>query len=279
MAVSEVVRRGCAWVLPVLALSGCRPAERAVPEPRQHEAPGADPAPVAPSPVAIAPAPAKVERLLVPGDLTASVVRSHDGAAPVTIFMPGICSNANAYLQTFPEAAHRHGGVVAIEGDQPCGTNAEYRSFSWDAGRAHARIEAALAAAGRVEIPREGITVIGYSQGAALAEQLAARWPARYARVVLIGAPTDPAPRSFARTRGVVTISCNRDVPARMKQAARATSLSGIPATYVEMAGCTHGGVTEAEHVFDTTFDWLRANERAPDPRAIAIRISGTPST
>jgi pimeloyl-ACP methyl ester carboxylesterase len=223
------------------------------------------------------PAPAQVERLLVPGDRVASVVRAPSGAPPVTVFLPGLCSNANAYLRTFPEAARRQGGVVAIEGDQPCGTDG-FHSFSWDAGRQHARVEAALAAAGLAEIPREGITLIGYSQGAALAEQMVQRWPGRYARLVLIGAPTDPAPRSFARARAVVTMSCDRDVPARMKQAAQATAKAGIPAAYFEMPGCTHGNVADGERLFDATFDWLKANERAPDPRASAQRIVGTAS-
>jgi pimeloyl-ACP methyl ester carboxylesterase len=168
--------------------------------------------------------------------------------------------------------------VVAIEGDQPCGT-AGFRTFSWDAARQHARVEAALAAAGLSEITREGITLVGYSQGAALAEQMVQRWPGRYARIVLIGAPTDPSPRNLARARAVVTISCERDVPARMKQAATATSRAGVPATYFEMPGCTHGNVAEGERVFDATFDWLRTNQRGPDPQAMVVRIAGSPSS
>ena len=222
--------------------------------------------------------PAQVERLLVPGDLVASIVRAKDGAAPLTVFMPGMCSNGNAYLQTFPEAARRQGGVVAIEGDQACGVEG-FRTFSWDAARQHARVEAALAAAGLTQIPREGITLVGYSQGAALAEQMVQRWPGRYARVVLIGAPTDPSPRNLARARAVVTMSCSLDVPARMKQAAQATSRAGVPATYFEMSGCRHGNVADPERIFDAAFDWLRANERAPDPRAEAVQIAGSPAS
>ncbi len=212
--------------------------------------------------------------MLVPGDLPASVVRSDDGAPPLTVFLPGVCSNGSAYLQTFPETARRQGGVVAIEGDQACGV-AGFRTFSWDAGRQHARVEAALAAAGVKEIPPGGITIVGYSQGAALAEQMVQRWPERYARVVLIGAPTDPSPRNLTRARGLVTMSCDRDVPARMKQAATGASRAGIPATYVEMPGCTHGNVTDAERVFGDAFDFLRANERPLAPGSTAVQVAG----
>jgi pimeloyl-ACP methyl ester carboxylesterase len=250
----------------------------APPQPVEHSRDTLDagaPAPVAESNARVVPpAPAHVERLLVPGDITASVVRSADGAPPLTVFMPGVCSNGNAYLQAFPEAARKQGGVIAIEGDQSCGV-AGFRTFSWDAARQHARVEAALAAAGLTQIPREGITLVGYSQGAALAEQMVQRWPDRYARVVLIGAPTDPSARNLARARAVVTISCDRDVPVRMKQAARATTRAGVPATYFEMPACTHGNVTEGERIFDAAFDWLRTNERSLDPRGEAVRIVG----
>ena len=175
-----------------------------------------------------------------------------------------MCSNASYYLNDFREAAKKQGGVVGIEGDQPCGpgVDAAYRTYSWDAGRQHQRIEAALAAAGVKEIPAAGITLVGYSQGAAIAEQLAATYPGRYSRIVLIGAPKDPAPRDFAKTRGLVTMACDRDVTARMKGAATSASRAGIPATYFQMPNCTHGQVNDAEHIFGESFDWLSANER-----------------
>jgi predicted esterase len=269
------------WILPLILLSsaagvaGCRPEGRQA----AHEpAAAAERAPAATTPALLAPTPpvasavpppappaargpASVDRLPIPGDLIASVVRAADGSPPRTVFLPGMCSNANAYLQTFPEAARRHGGVIAVEGDQPCGTGG-FRSFSWDAARLHGRVSAALAAAGLSEIPAEGITLVGYSQGASLAEQMVQRWPHRYARVVLIGAPTDPSPKNLARSRALVTMSCDRDVPARMKQAAKSASRAGVPATYFEMPGCTHGNVTEGERIFDETFEWLRTNER-----------------
>ena len=207
--------------------------------------------------------PARVERIRVPGDLVASVVRAR-GGAPTTVFLPGLCSNANAYLQAFPEAARRQGGIVAIEGDQPCGTLEGFRSFSWDASKLHARIEAAAAAAGLEAVPREGLTLVGYSQGAALGEQLVQRWPNRYARVILIGAPTEPSAARFSEARAIVTMSCSRDVPGKMKEATNRFVRAGIPSTYLEMPDCTHGNITDGDRTFDAAFDWLRANARPP---------------
>lgn len=209
--------------------------------------------------------PAAIERLEVQGDSVASVVRPLRGGAPRLVFLGGVCSNAYAYLSTFPEAARAYGGAVAIEGDQPCGNLKDFHTYSWDAARQNTRIEAALGAAG-ADLATATVTVVGYSQGASIAEQLATRWPRRYVRVVLIGAPTDPAPKSFANTTALVTMSCARDVPARMRQAAVRTQAAGTPATYFEMPGCTHGNVADAEVVFGTAFEWLdvHAHVRAP---------------
>jgi pimeloyl-ACP methyl ester carboxylesterase len=235
------------------------------------------PSPAPAEPVHEPPAPAVVERIAVPGDSAASVVRGPGGAGgspPRIVFMPGLCSNAYAYLLAFPEAARAHGGVVAIDGDLPCGApNSGFRSFSWDPVRQRARLEKALGAAGVTTIPREGLTLVGYSAGAGIGELMVQRWPERYARVVLIGSPSDPSTTHLAEARGVVTMSCSRDVPGRMKDAARRLTAKGVPASYVEMPGCTHGNITEGDRVFDTAFDWLAENARAPkeDARELAL--------
>ncbi|MCL2777356.1 MAG: alpha/beta hydrolase [Polyangiaceae bacterium] len=228
--------------------------------------------PAAEQPAAAA---ARVERLRVPGDLPASIVFKTARGAPTTIFLPGICSNASAYLESFPETARAHGGILAIDGDVPCPKREGSHSFSWDAARQHARIEAALAAAGVETVGAEGITVIGYSQGASIAEELAARWPNRYTRVVLIGAPKDPLPAHFRQARGLVTMSCSLDVVSRMREAARKTSLAGTPATFFEMPGCTHGNVADAEHIFDEALSWLDTNGKPTPDGARDVVITG----
>ena len=265
-------------LLSLLGLAACRRPAHAIAEqadagPARAAASADASVPVvAPAP---APAPARVERIRVPGDVVASLVRSSDGAPPTTVFLPGICSSSVGYLMAFPEAARRQGGVVALDGDQPCGNLVGYHSFSWDAAKLHARIEAAAAAAGLTTVPREGLTLVGYSQGAALGEQLVQRWPTRYARVVLIAPPTDPTAARFAEARAVVTMSCSRDVPWKMKEATSRFTKAGIPSTYLEMPGCTHGGMNEGEATFDAAFDWLRANARPTKADAVAQPLVG----
>jgi pimeloyl-ACP methyl ester carboxylesterase len=202
--------------------------------------------------------PARVEQVDVEKDLPASVVRGREGQAPHIVFLPGVCSSAYAYLVSFAGAARAHGGVVGIDGDKPCGAaGSGFRSFSWDPVRQDTRLQAALAAAGVSAPSPEGLTLVGYSAGAGIGELMVQRWPKRYARVVLIGAPSDPSPLRLAGARGVVTMSCSRDVPGRMRDAARRIVAAGVPATYLEMPGCTHGNVADGERVFETAFDWL----------------------
>jgi hypothetical protein len=47
-----------------------------------------------------------------------------------------------------------------------------------------------------------------------------------------------------------------------MRTAAKNISLLGVPSTYIEMAGCTHGNLADAEATFAKTFAWLDDNAR-----------------
>jgi pimeloyl-ACP methyl ester carboxylesterase len=226
----------------------------------------APPAAPAASTTAASDEPATVARFDVARDVPASIVHGRDGKPPRIVFLPGVCSNAYAYLLSFPEAARAHGGVVAIDGDRPCGAEGSgFRSFSWDPARQDARLQAAFVAAGVAGEggePPDGLTLVGYSAGAGIGELMVQRWPKRYARVVLIGAPSDPSPARLASAKGVVTMSCSRDVPGRMRDAARRITAAGVPSTYLEMPGCTHGNIADGERVFETAFDWLADNAK-----------------
>jgi len=207
-------------------------------------------------------APATVERVDVPGDLQASFVRGADGRPPHTVFLAGLCSNAYAYLLAFPEAARRAGGIVTIEGDEPCPGAPGFRSLSGDAEKQRRRIEAALVAVDPRSDSHVALTVIGSSRGASVVERLVEKYPERYARVVVIASPGDPVAKRYAGASAVVTMSCSRDVPFRMKAAAKQIGALGVPSRYVEMPGCTHGNFTEAEATFADIFAWLGANAR-----------------
>lgn len=275
--------------LPAIAIGvaffagACTERARTLPTSAPESVPVVVPAPSAPSmsalpdappatsigsaPDAEALPPATVEQIPVPGDLPAFVVRGAHGESPRAFFLAGICSNAYAYLLGFPEAARSAGGVVAIDGDLPCPGAPGFRSLSGDPEKQHKRIEAALAAAGTTPIPSEGLTIVGSSLGASILERLSAKYPARYPRVAIIASPRDPVASMYASARAVVTMSCSRDVPLRMKSAAQRIQALGVPALYVEMPGCTHGNLADAEAKFSEVFRWL-AEHGTPDQKA-----------
>jgi pimeloyl-ACP methyl ester carboxylesterase len=209
---------------------------------------------VAPPPPA-PPEPALVERVDVRRDAPAAIVR---GTHTHIAFMPGLCSNAYAYMLGFPKAARAHGGVVAIEGDQPCEGAPGFRSFSWNPTLQRARIEAAFAASG-VAIPDEGLTLVGYSAGASIAEMMHHAWPKLFPKLVLIAPPMAPKIERLQTAHAVVTMSCSLDVPYLMKAAARSLAAVQVPSTYMEMPKCTHGQLADGERVFGEAFDWLDA--------------------
>jgi pimeloyl-ACP methyl ester carboxylesterase len=187
----------------------------------------------------------------------ASLVRGTDGSSTHLVFMPGLCSNAYAYLLAFPEVARAHGGIVAIDGDRPCGAaDSGFRSFTWSPKLQRSRLEAALSAAG-VPIPPDGLTLIGYSSGASIAELMHGEWPALFPRLVLIAPPKDPSVARLKTAAGVVFMACSLDVTGRMKSAAKNLVPAGVPSLYLEMPGCTHGNMADGERIFGEAFDWL----------------------
>ena len=263
------------YAFPILALLfACDAAPRELPDPdrprseRVSTAPAAASAPNAmASAVATASAsasppagPAVVEQIDVPGDLPASIVKSADGKPPRVVFLPGICSNAGAYLWGFPETARALGGTIAIDGDKSCGGSKDFRSITSDPNHEEPRILAALAAAGAPVDPPD-VVLVGYSLGATLIENLVKKSPERYSRVVLIGSPRDPRLDRLRKATAVATMSCSLDVPGRMKGAVRMLENAGVASRYFEMPGCTHGNLAEADRVFAAAIGWARTAE------------------
>jgi len=226
-------------------------------------APSSSPPPVA-SAAPPASAPAQVERVAVPTDSPAFFVRgassldaSADASRTRVVFLPGRCSNAYAYLLGFPEAARAHGGIVAIDGNEPCGAaSSGFHSFTWDRDLQLRRIDKALAAVGAPD-PPDGFTLVGYSAGASIAEMIHERWPQRFPRVVIIAPPVDPVTKRYKSARGVVTMSCALDVPWRMKDATKRLEAASVPSVYLEMPGCMHGNIADGERIFDEAFTFL----------------------
>ncbi|WP_437580450.1 alpha/beta hydrolase [Sorangium sp. So ce887] len=241
--------------LAVLA-AGCGKEERALAQERPEQATAMDPRAVDPPLVAT--------EMAVPGDLPAFVVTGRGGACPRMVFLHGMCGHGLGYVQAFQGAAREHGGVLGLQGDVPCGGDGVFSKYSPDPEAQDRRIRNALAACGG---EAEDLVVIGYSQGAYIAERLAERWPERYARLVLLGAPTTPSAARLRDIRGAVMISGELDARYRMKEGAGGLMAAKIPAVYREMPGARHGEMPDAERVMDEALDWLDALDANARPR------------
>lgn len=230
---------------------GCSKEDRALAEERPVQPARVERQPVEP--------PLTATEVPVPGDLPAFVVTGPLGACPRMVFLHGMCGHGLGYVQAFTRTAREHGGVLGLQGDVPCGADRVFSKYSPDVDEQDGRIRNALAACGG---EAEDLVVIGYSQGAYLAERLAERWPERYSRLVLLGAPTTPSAARLRGIRGAVMISGELDATYRMKEGASGLLAAKIPAVYREMPGAHHGALPDAERVMDEALDWLDANAR-----------------
>lgn len=217
--------------------------------------PTASAPPKTPEPPAV-----RVESVPVPDDAPVFVLRGGRGKRRM-VFLHGHCSHALGYLQSFQHAAAKHGTILAVQADKPCG-DGPFREWTNTAEALDVRVEAAFRASGD-EADLEGLAIIGYSSGAVLAEMLAHKYPARYSHVVLLGGPQKPVEWRLRKTRSTVMIAGERDRQDLMQSGARELRASGIPSTFLILPGAKHGQMgPEAERVMTEAFDWLWANER-----------------
>lgn len=252
-----------AWWLVTVSLVACD----------RHEtpAPGAEPAssPVAEAGASQAPSASsapprealRFETVKVPGDLPAFVLRGASGSRRI-VFLQGYCCHALGYVQSFQHAAARHGTLVAVQADKPC-DDPSMRRWTNTPSQLDARVENAFRASGDTT-PLEDLAVVGYSEGAVLAEMLAHRNPTRYAHVVLVGGPQKPVEWRLRKTRSTVMIAGSKDRQDLMKTGARDLNASGIPSTFLILPGAKHGQMgSESERVMGEALDWLWENARS----------------
>jgi pimeloyl-ACP methyl ester carboxylesterase len=194
-----------------------------------------------------------MEELAIQNDLPAWVLRGAKRHDARFVFIPGMCAHPLGYAESFEDAAAAHGDLVTLQGDVSCG--GPFRRWSSDLGAVARRIDAVLAAA---QIPAERLTLVGYSQGAAIAERLAARDPKKFARVVLIASPIVPSPERLGRVEGAVLMAGTRDAQTNMKEGLRLLRGARVPVTFESIPGARHGEMgTEPNVTMGRAFDWL----------------------
>ena len=250
------------WLGRILLAVSLAPSCRPAPRPFSEDSAGA-PLPSAsasPAPAeSVRPEPVRVEAIDPSEKPPTFVLRGARGKRQM-VFLHGVCGHAQGYVQSFQFAAANHGLVVAPQGEVLCGAG-PWSTFGGDIGKLDARITRAFAAMG-VPGPRD-VAVIGYSLGATLALGLARRWPDRYTRLVLIAAPDAPAPHGLGKVESTVMMAGSRDRKDLMRSGLSAMRGAGIPATFIELPGASHGEMgTEPERVMGEALAWLFEHDR-----------------
>ena len=129
-----------------------------------------------------------------------------------------------------------------------------------------ARIVAAFRALGERD-PIDDIVAMGYSQGATRAEALARKYPQRYTRLVLLGAPSAARASGLRALRGAVMMAGQRDRHDRMTAGVRALAAIGVPCTFIEIPEATHGAMGPTpEQTMGQALEWLFTHSKPPAP-------------
>lgn len=219
------------------------------------------------APASTAPAPARERpgvvsqpvhiEALEPNEVPATyVLRGGSPGKRRLVFLHGMCGHAMGYAQSFQFSAARHGRIVAPQADIVCGKG-PWAKWSNDLPALHARIERAFLALGD-RPPIDDILVIGYSQGATRAVELARKYPDRYSRLISIGAPGVAAPHGLSHLKAALMMAGERDRKDQMQTSARRLSANGIRSEFREIPEATHGSMgPHPEQTMSAALDWV----------------------
>lgn len=177
------------------------------------------------------------------------------------VFLHGMCGHGLEYAQAFQQSAAKKGTLIALQGDVPC-EDGRTSKWSSDLDAIDARAVAAFQNLGYRE-PVEDVTVIGMSQGASRADELASRFPRRYTRLILIAAPSALKIGELRQLRGAVLMAGERERTDLMLASERALEASGVPATFMLIPDAAHGELgSTPEQTMGAALDWLWTNVR-----------------
>jgi pimeloyl-ACP methyl ester carboxylesterase len=159
---------------------------------------------------------------------------------------------------SFAHAAANHGDLVTLQGDVPCG--GAFRRWSYDFPTLKKRIDTALAAAG---IESRDVTLIGYSQGAEIAERLAAAYPDKFTRVILMSSPIVPSPNRLKNVDGAVLMAGTRESQSNMRAGSQALAHAKIHSVFQPIPDAAHGQIGNTpDDTMEGAFEWLEENSQ-----------------
>ncbi len=196
----------------------------------------------------------------VPGDQDVVVYSGPADRRRAFVYLHGVCGDPGA-VESWVHVVTARGTLVVLRGESPCASRPGRSSWKAPATTIAARIERALAA---VRAHRGGLldsneaVLIGYSQGAARAEQLARLRPDAFPRVVLASGPTPPEPEALAGAAAVAVLAGSKEYQAPLEIGVAALCEAGLRARFFSLPGAAHGEYGhEGARVVDQVLAWL----------------------
>ncbi|MBX3227857.1 MAG: hypothetical protein KIT84_22875 [Labilithrix sp.] len=191
------------------------------------------------------PAPGAIETVDVVSD-RAVVVVAGDGeeARRPIVHLHGTCSEARTDIEGWSAVARGYGTIVALEGDTPCADGVGGRTWQSDAAALDQRVDAAIEAVRSVRgLPLDAgeVLVVADSAGALSALALAARAPAKYTRLVLIGIPATPPAYELDAVRAIAVLASDREPQDKARRAMESFAQARITTRLWTLAGASHG--------------------------------------
>jgi pimeloyl-ACP methyl ester carboxylesterase len=156
------------------------------------------------------------------------------------VFLHGMCGHGLGYAQSFQFSAAKLGTLIAPQADVSCGD--VWSKWSADVKQLDQRIVSTFRELGHPE-PIKDVIVIGMSQGATRAIDLARRFPERYTRLIAMAAPTAIQPGELKSLKSAVMMAGERDRQDLMRQSERALRQSGVPVSFLVIPQATHGAM------------------------------------
>jgi len=230
----------------------------------------ADAAPVAVPNGALPPAPAAAlppgvevgvrTSVAVPGDQDVVVYSGPADRRRAFVYLHGVCGDPRA-VESWVHVVTLRGTLVVLRGESPCASRPGRTAWKAPVTTIAARIERALAAVRAHRgglLDTEQVVLVGYSQGAARAEQLARLRPGAFPRVVLASGPTLPAPDALAAAAAVAVLAGSEEHQAPLEAGVAALCAAGLRARFFSLPGAAHGEYgPEGARVLDEVLAWL----------------------
>jgi predicted esterase len=165
-------------------------------------------------------------------------------ARPAIVFLHGMWSSPEDACATFEPAAAPYGFLVCPRGNAPLGEGKMWAgTYASVAPSVHAALDAAGALApGRLDRTGGG-TLVGYSNGAYFAAEIALHEPGRWTGLVLLSMhlELDASRLRAAGVRRVVLAAGDKDMAgASMKTLAGALDAAGLPTRFVSLGAGGH---------------------------------------